>query len=178
MRTLIVQKKFSNEIRHYLENYEPDTPPVWMCISALSFGELVNWISNTDTKKVPIKQKIALRLGLPSNQVLNSVLKRLNIIRNLCAHHERIWDRVISTKSKKIKGLNLEIVDNQVDGHLYNNLLIICYILLKISPKSTLPKRISERVKALESAMGSDFLKIMHFPKNWEKEPPWNGKNI
>ncbi len=97
----IIQKSCNSKhpevfIKHYKEKYHsPTNPPSWMCIELLTIGELSRLynglLENSD------KQAIASFFGLHYN-VFTSWLHTLTYVRNICAHHARLWNRVFAIK--------------------------------------------------------------------------------
>jgi abortive infection bacteriophage resistance protein len=77
-------------IQHYYATYSrPDLPPSWMVFELLSFGT-VSLVYKNLLK--PHRQAIASRFGLPPDK-LASWLHALTHLRNVCAHHGRVWNR-------------------------------------------------------------------------------------
>ena len=73
-----------NFLRHYLSKYDsPKLPPSWMMIEMLTWGELSHLY--VGLKSTQAKKQIAQNLGLHA-EVLESWLKTLNDVRNICAH--------------------------------------------------------------------------------------------
>lgn len=78
-------------IAHYHTKYtSPRLPPSWAVAECLSFGR---W-STLYKQLAHGKSSIANVFGL-SAPVLESWLHCLNILRNACAHHGRIWNRIL-----------------------------------------------------------------------------------
>lgn len=93
-------------ISHYYTKYgDPTLPPIWMTAEMLSFGVLSRLYSCFVDPK--IQQDIATPFGIHPN-VFQQWLQSLSYLRNLCAHHSRLWNRVFSVPpkiAKKHKGL-------------------------------------------------------------------------
>jgi abortive infection bacteriophage resistance protein len=80
-----------NFLRHYLSKYDsPKLPPSWMMIEMLTWGELSHLY--VGLKSTQAKKQIAQNLGIHA-EVLESWLKTLNDVRNICAHHSRLWNK-------------------------------------------------------------------------------------
>lgn len=106
----------SNEtfVIHYRQTYsEPELPPVWAVTELISLGTLRAWIAATELE---LKTKVARSLGMPLAQVLNGVLHSMNLLRNISAHHGRIWNRLIVKTLPKIKKVPSLLVMEKVDG--------------------------------------------------------------
>lgn len=80
------------------------------------------------------QRKIAQSYGVNNAKTFESWLRALNYIRNICAHHGRLWNAnidVIARVDKNIMGLSS--ADNK---RLFFYLLMIKYLLTMINPNS------------------------------------------
>ena len=78
-------------IRHYRETYDdPPLPAVWMVAEMMSFGQLSRWYSLLANPA--LRSAIAAPFGL-REELLVSTVKHLVDVRNICAHHGRLWNR-------------------------------------------------------------------------------------
>jgi abortive infection bacteriophage resistance protein len=110
------QLQQSNEtfVIHYRQTYsEPELPPIWAMTELISLGTLRAWIAATELDS---KTKVSRSLGMPSAQVLNGVLHSLNLLRNISAHHGRLWNRLIVKRFPKIKKVQHLLVMEDADG--------------------------------------------------------------
>jgi abortive infection bacteriophage resistance protein len=83
-------------IQHYLDNYSsPKNPPSWMFIELLTIGELSRLYKGLNQNKD--KQDISDFFGL-HHTVFASWLHTLSYVRNICAHHARLWNREFAIK--------------------------------------------------------------------------------
>ena len=83
---------YPDALSHYLATYSsPETPPSWLVIELLTAGELHHLYTNLTLR---YRKKIARDLNLP-DQVLQSWLKTYVRVRNICAHHGRLWNRFL-----------------------------------------------------------------------------------
>jgi len=64
--------------------------PVWVAVEAWSFGTLSQYYEMLRAK---YRTKIAKRLGVSNSSELSRWLQELNILRNRCAHHTRVWNQ-------------------------------------------------------------------------------------
>lgn len=89
---------FSREpfIVHFRDKYgdSHDLPPYWMLVNTMDFGQMLTLYKGAS---VQIRNKLAKDLGL-SARVLESWLVSLNTVRNICAHHGRLWNRVAGNR--------------------------------------------------------------------------------
>ena len=171
------QLQQSNEIFviHYQQTYsEPELPPIWAMTELISLGTLRTWIAATELDS---KTKVARSMGMPSAQVLNSVLHSLNLLRNISAHHGRLWNRLIVKRLPKIKKIQDLLVMEEADGEgvqpskkLYNYLVVMAIIVRKVAPLSTWPLRMAGVI----STMPPEQQDAMGCPVGWEQKQPWS----
>ena len=79
-------------IIHYQKTYEEEIPPIWIMGELMTFGELSTWYDKFF--RSPIRKRISLFYGLQP-EVLTSWLRVLSSIRNICAHHDRLWNKIL-----------------------------------------------------------------------------------
>ena len=168
--------KQSNEtfLVHYFKSYcEPELPPIWAMTELISLGTLRHWINATAESEI---KTVAKSLGMPSAQVLKSVLHSLNLIRNISVHHGRLWNRLFVKRLPKIKIYQHYFVMEEVDGHgllptkkLYNYLVVMAIIVRKVAPQSTWTSRLNTVI----SAMPIEQQEEMGFPGDWQEQELW-----
>ncbi len=165
----------SNEtyIRHYRETYgDPAMPPVWMVAEMMSFGQLSRWYSNLAARAV--RNRIAAPLGLPET-VLVPLVRNITDIRNICAHHGRLWNRGFRLPPKiahKPTDLAQSLDQNatQSPGQLYNALTMVAHIVRTVAPDSTW----SKDVRAMVQEHPHVDTSAMGFPSDWKNRPLWH----
>lgn len=90
--TKLINRRKHPLIKHYCKSYfSPDFPPSWMLIECLTFGNWSKIFHNLKNRKD--KKLIAQRFD-QSFKVLGSWIISLIEVRNICAHHERLWNHV------------------------------------------------------------------------------------
>jgi len=86
---------FPDTLTHYVSSYgTPQTPPSWLSIELLTLGNLRYLYSALPNKKKTYRKQIAQQLGL-QDPVLESWLASYVRVRNICAHHGRLWNRFL-----------------------------------------------------------------------------------
>jgi len=177
-----VHRKFLEKIRdestrsredfvsHYFKKYSSETNlPIWMACELLTFGGVLTLFTHVEQS---IKQAVAAQYGVP-DVVLESWLISLNFIRNLCAHHARLWNRGLTNKKPMIPRPNKRPEWHSpvpiTDDRLFGILTILCFLLKSVAPKS----RWKERFKKLLIDYKDIPLRFMGFPDDWEKSPLW-----
>ena len=165
-----LQRSKEDFIAEHIAKYgTEDFPPAWKMLEIVSFGTLTKlFINSSDTQA---KKKIARSFDVRQAEVLESWMKSVVALRNACAHHGRIWNRVM---------LKIPQLLNTPTGKWINNIhiepkrpyAIICcmaYWLNSIDPANTFTKDIKRLIRK------NPFVDIhaMGFPNNWRKEPLW-----
>lgn len=168
-----VAKSSETYIDHYRRSYgSPKLPPVWMVAEMMSFGQLSRWYSGL--KDRALRNRISAPLGLPET-VLVPFVRHMSDVRNICAHHGRLWNRGFLHPPKipqKPQHLNasLDLSATQAPARLYNTLTITAYIVNTVAPASTWPADIATLLATHPEA----DLDAMGFPPGWQKRPIWD----
>jgi len=151
-------------IGHYRAKYTSETDlPVWMATELISFGALSKMYEHLRTS---FRKKIAREFNQPQ-PVFVSWLHSLTAVRNVCAHHSRLWNRELAVKPELPVAWKANGIGND---RFYVIALIIQTVLAGIAPDS----RWGERLKALFNAHPTVNLRAMRFPANWQTLSPWN----
>lgn len=129
-------------IKHYITHYDqPANPPAWMCLELLTIGELSHLFrglaKNSDRKR--IADYFAVH-----HKVLKSWLHTLTYVRNLCAHHSRLWNRDLAVEPERI----LKPVGPWIEPRFENNkrvfyfLCVLKYILNRVNSENSLKSKL------------------------------------
>lgn len=159
-------------IKHYRNAYDsPPLPPVWMAAEMMSFGQLSRWYSNIADRA--LRNRIAQPLGLPET-VLVPLIRHVTDIRNICAHHGRLWNRGFLQPPRLAQNpnslaLSLDRNANQAPAKLYNGLTMIAHVVRTVCPDSNWAADIQDHITTLPV---NDFA-AMGFPANWTTLPIW-----
>ncbi|HEY9559911.1 MAG TPA: Abi family protein [Anseongella sp.] len=168
-------------VKAFNDKYSDPLPPACIILEISSFGNLSAIYSNL--KPGRNKRKIANDFGV-DDRTFASWLHSLTYVRNICAHHSRLWNKEmgisprIPTKPQR-QFLNKTMLPNPDPGRppiLNNNkayflLSIVIYLLDIINPKHSFKKKLNQLFRTYPMA----DLKAMGFPSEWEREPLWNG---
>lgn len=161
----------SNEtfIEHYKSKYtNPTEPPSWMSLEVSSMGLLSKIFQNL--KKSPEKIAITTHFGLTDVSVIENWILCFSTLRNICAHHGRVWNRRLIQIKLPTHPINTFLKNKSIyPNKLYAILSCIEYVLKIISPGSTFNERIKDLMKSRPLAQ----TKEMGFPKNWLDEELW-----
>lgn len=169
LSTVLRELGRSNEvfIKHMLDRYVEVVPPIWATCEIMTLGSLSKWFENTGPKRT--KTKIADVYGL-NQDVLESWCKHLTYVRNICAHHSRLWNREFTITPAVPRTIPAAMVGQVMPNNrgVYNTLVILLHMMDTVSPDHTWRKR-------LKALLRTCVLELAHmgFPNDWEVRPIW-----
>ncbi len=173
IQTLLVSNHAEVFIKHYKARYdEPVTPPSWMSVETLYFSHLSKICENLRQRADRVA--IASRFDLPP-EIFCSWLHTINNIRNICAHHGRLWNRTIDVVPEKlhVSKSNVKIWITEPErvkrSKIYYFLCMINYLLQTVNPTSDFKNRLSKLLYDYPNVA----LWEMGFPKHWQRETMW-----
>ena len=118
-------------IDHYFSNYDlPTMPPCWMVFEAMSFGTASYLLGKL---KIAHRKAISARFNVPE-PVFLSWCHSLSYLRNLCAHHARVWNRIFTIKPMVSKAYTDDLTPNT---RIYAQLVAMRIFLKQVSPTSS-----------------------------------------
>ncbi len=164
-----VERSHDTFIEHYNTKYgDPPLPPVWMAAEVMSFGLLSKFISSMAAKAS--RQAIARPMGL-DERVFTSVLHHLGMVRNVCAHHGRLWNRRLTVTVKLPQNPSdlASSINPNAPRRIYNTLAIMVHLMRRVAPSSDWPERLLE----LLHTHPTDDLNAMGAPEGWQSLPVW-----
>ncbi|NVO12300.1 MAG: Abi family protein [Bacteroidales bacterium] len=165
-----VDRSTETFIQHYWNTYDdPVNPPAWMCLEVISLGLLSKLFSNLE--KSPEKKRVTQEFGLKQPEILESWIHALANLRNVCAHHSRLWNRRFTIKPQIPYNTLFPFLTNTNinNNKLYAQLCCIQYLLTIINPGSTF----SAQLISLLQSCPLVSLHEMGFPVGWEDEELW-----
>ena len=163
-----VQRSKEIFIQHLVNTYQEPLPPVWAACEVLSLGLLSRLFGNL--KPMPVRRAIAEVYGI-DEKVLASWLHHLTHVRNVCAHHSRLWNRefTITAMQPKHKPRGLAAQWAPGSRKLYNSLVVLLHCMDVVAPLHHWRGRLC----SLLAQDGVD-LGAMGFPAGWERMPIWS----
>jgi len=134
----------------------------------MSFGQLSHWYKNL--KKRGDRQMLARVYNL-DEAILQSFMHHLTHVRNITAHHGRLWNRRLTiTMSLPRQPRELALMFNtRRDRYIANTVIMLGYLLKLISPGTTWPERLRPLI---EDATRIDPV-AMGFAADWRELPLW-----
>jgi abortive infection bacteriophage resistance protein len=154
-------------LEHYLTTYaSPELPPSWLMVETLTIGQLTSTYRNLSLRAD--RTAIAGSIGLPT-PVLESWMQTYVRVRNICAHHGRLWNVGLGVypaipSSRSVSWLRgSEELPERSRKRLYPVLVSLQSVLDAVSPRSGWAGRLHE----LLSQRPPMNLAGMGVPEDW-----------
>lgn len=158
-------------VKHF-QNHPTEHPESWKSLEVLTLGSLSKLYQNIK-HQLPEKNTISREFGLYNQKYLTSWLISITVIRNIIAHHSRLWNRVLINKydwpTSTPKILLSYIPDNNQRRKIFPLLSAILYMNNEISPGNSIKQELIELFKKFPQI----HLSRMGFPNHWQNETLW-----
>jgi abortive infection bacteriophage resistance protein len=157
-------------LRAFKRKYTSETnPPSNMALEILSLGKLARLYKGLKNEKG--KTEIANEFNLPSSTLTSWIVYLANV-RNICAHHSRLWNKkvtadrpVLPNREKyKFKGENFDDTNTTLYG--------IISIANRLLSSFNSPNSFIEKIEMLIDENSIDAT-LMGFPTNWKETANW-----
>ena len=158
-------------LKHFQWTYSNPLPPSNMALETLTFGSLSKLYKGLNGKYEE-KMLIANQFKLAPT-ILAEWLVYMNNVRNICAHHSRLWNKIISVdrptvptrKKYKFSGS----VPEDFNRTVYGVISMMERFLQNINPHNKLIFKITELLNQYPLIDPKD----MGFPEDWKDNPAW-----
>ena len=173
MSTVASEIARSNDvfIKHNFDNHDGEVP-VWAAVEVLSFGTLSKIIKNLKTGTGSSYSILAANyqykskkgnLVNPSQKMLASWIQGVSVLRNMCAHNSRIYNRTIHTTPEILDPD--KVTPPPVHNGLYQILLAMKYLR---SSNEEWTVFVDDFGKLIQNNIGVVSLTAMNFPADWK----------
>lgn len=162
-------------VEHFRDKYE-DRMPVWALTEILELGHLAvlyRGLNQVDA------EEIAVALGAPSKKLLVSWLASLNYVRNVAAHHARLFNRKLQNAPSRPKVGQIEVLDHLRDSEhakqvygTYNALAVIAHLLTSIDADTDWPASVAALFRGFPTSVALT-IESMGAPMHWENLDLW-----
>jgi len=151
-------------VNHYYKTYDtPELPPSWMIAEVLSLG---TWSIMFDYLQARDDQKEMCRPFGIHHSVMRSWLHALTYLRNLCAHHARLWNRRFTFTPKIADAYAKQLSKNST---FYAQAVVLHVFMHVIADGSQWQLRLVELLKKHHKI----DIRRMGFPLDWQQDPFW-----
>jgi abortive infection bacteriophage resistance protein len=167
------QRSTDEFIKHFKNKYT-GRPPVWIEAELWDFG-LLSWLLSG--LKVADRQVLAHRHRLARPHLLVASIRNINNVRNVCAHHGRLWNRSLGDLSPIPRPREIPLLDHLLaypnPQHIYSTAAFLQFLLRGIDPATDWGGRLRAHVATFISTAHTNIAQA-GFPSGWEELPLWN----
>ena len=147
-------------------------PDAWVIFEVATFGTLSKLYKNL-SHQIPEKAKIANEFGLNLHNELSSWLEAISYLRNIVAHHSRVWSRNMVKRPMDIsnpRGIWLQYpLSEFFKKKPYLIITSMLYLCNAINAGDTYKRKI---ISLIEENPDIPIYKI-GFPDHWNRESIW-----
>jgi len=161
-------------LEHYLTTYgSPDLPPSWLMVETLTIGQLTSAYRNLGLRAN--RTAIARSIDL-TTPVLESWMQTYVRVRNICAHHGRLWNVGLGVypaipSSPSVSWLeNDHALPERSRKRLYPVLVSLQAVLDSVSPHSGWARRLHDLLRSRPRPN----LDGMGVPEGWADDRFWS----
>lgn len=155
-------------VGHHKKKYG-GTLPVWAAVEILDWGSLT-YLFNFSSSAV--QSQVADAVGLSSPQ-LHSWMKCLNLVRNTCAHHGRLFNRahVLTPKLPQPRQCSELDLVRHVMNRTFGQLSLIQYLRTQYGIQPS--RMLSAVIRSYPTQVGRVPVSHVGVPEGWEGSPLW-----
>lgn len=161
-------------VQHY-KKHPGENPEAWKALEVITLGTLSKLHRNLD-HQLPEKNAIAKEFGLFNQKHLSSWLITITLIRNIIAHHGRLWNRVIINKYDWPNKTPKQILDYIPNNHQRRKIFPILSAILYLNNFISIEHHIRTKLLKLFEEFNQIPLYKMGFPKGWSNQPIWKNE--
>lgn len=171
-----LQHEARNEdyVRHHVTKYG-ERLPIWVAVEFLDFGAVTRLYELLDRRD---QNQVARELGVRGGPLLAKWLKALNYLRNISAHHARVWNR---TPTLKIGAFNPKQVGPSLAhaasappaDRIYRHIAATGYLVKHVDPVSRWPVNLRDVVRKFPDVPDLSPEVDMGFPADWAELDLW-----
>jgi len=168
-KEILKEKERSKEvfIRHFKNKYKTTDLPIWTVVEIISFGSLSKLFMLLQENE---QNEVISSMGNINKVVFFKWFKALSSVRNACAHHSRLWNKILGVsfevprKHESFKDLT------NSKNKIFFALSVIEYILTCIGEDEI---EFKTKIKSLLRKYPKIDIQKMGFVENWEDNPIW-----
>lgn len=149
--------------------------PIWVGIEIWDFGMLSRFFAGMESRD---RNRLAAQFGAVDGEVLKSWLRAFNFIRNVAAHHARLWNRrspeiPVLPPLERCRWLAPLHENPDATSKMFGLFCCLLVLMRNIAPNADWLTQLKLQLKAFPT---SDLLTLHSagFPEHWESLPLWN----
>ena len=139
---------------HFKTKYDEKLPPLWVSVELMTLGEISKWFNNLNLYD---QKEISKYYNFPAPS-LRTLLINITEIRNISAHHSRLWNKRLTQAISIPKRLKIQ---TPKVFKIYHSLITINELLKSIDNKNSFLDKFCQI-----TLQHNIPIKYMGFPKN------------
>jgi abortive infection bacteriophage resistance protein len=159
---------------HFFNTYQGDYLPLWMMVEVVSFGTLVTYYRYYLPQAE--RETLSNTFGITPS-IFNTWLSAIQEVRNICAHHGRLWNRRIRSEPH-IEPLTRHTIQplwhfmtGVLEDRTFAMLCVLNHCVRAIDPFNTW----RDEIRTLFVSHPESWpTRMMGAPADWETSPFWN----
>lgn len=160
-------------VYNFLQEFDHPVP-IWVSVECWDFGALSYFISGMKEDDIA---RMAEDYSIPRRELLVSWVRTISHARNICAHHSRIWNKVLVDRPKPPRSGEIDLLDHMASDSMCHNRLyaasaIIQYFMKSVHPQSTWHERLKTHFETFPKNPYFN-LNSSGFPKGWQALDLW-----
>ena len=163
-------------VTHFRSKYTSERfLPIWISVEVWELGLLSHFLAGMRHADA---QAIGQEFGVVDVRVLPSWTRALTFVRNVCAHHGRLWNRAMVDQPRfprrgQIPEMDHVLASRTSQEKLYGVCTILAYLTKQLNAGTNWHLRTKE---LLQTFPNSDLFSTSSagFPRNWAQEALWN----
>jgi abortive infection bacteriophage resistance protein len=152
--------------------------PIWVATEFMDFGNTVRLYG---LLKKSDRLQIARFFGIDNDQsaVLKGWLVALNVLRNHCAHNNRIWNRVSRSPRVPSERMvqsslhHLRTLSDRDSKKIYPLVAVLAYLLQSVCGATQFVEDVRVLMDEYKSETGIPLESVMGFPSGWRQQELW-----
>ncbi|MEA0681703.1 Abi family protein [Xanthomonas campestris] len=170
----LTDKSKEDFVKHYRSKYGLPLP-IWVSIEVWDFGLLSHFYAGMKLKE---QEELANRFGIPSPNLMTSWLRAINYVRNIAAHHGRLFNRnmvdyPIIPQEGQIPAFDPSWAALNV-YRPYATLCVISYLMKRICPGSSWQARVKNHLQTFPvTQIDGLSVKALGCDDSWANDSFW-----
>jgi abortive infection bacteriophage resistance protein len=163
-------------VRHFRDKYDGRLP-IWAATEVMDLGGVVRLYGFLHRED---RVKISRNFGPKREPDFRAWTTSLNVLRNHCAHGDRIWNRrYVYTLPEFIPAHiddtleHLQSADERLRRKVYAHAAVLASTLATIDPYTQWPRTFATQAKKLPGVPGVATHQVMGFPDDWQDLEIW-----
>ncbi len=158
-------------VRHFEKTYDGfPSLPVWVAAEVMSFRQLSRTFKGLKTLE---RTALASPRGV-SHQVLETWLHSVAFVRNVCAHHARLWNKDLAINPLRPRGRpDWDEASLPNMKRVYSVLCVLRHLSRNDPCGDTWAARVAELLGIMDG--NARFQRMMGLPETWRSSPFWSG---